>query len=95
MQNLKARSYPLPTGFFNRYLVPYMPEKQVVGTVEFKAGARCSHVLIDRNTQTENMFVSGFPIENPRQKDLRLSNGEKLEVARSGGSKEVYEYRKI
>lgn len=95
LQSMKARSYPLPTGFFNRYLVPYLPERQVVGTVKFKAGARCSHILIDRDAQTENMFVSGFPIENPRQKDIRLSNGEKLEISRSGNNKEIYEYRKI
>lgn len=95
MQTQKPRSYPLPTGFASRYLIPYIPEKQVVGTVKFKAGSRCSHILIDRDAQTENMFVSGFPIETPRQKDMRLSNGEKLEVSRAGGSKEIYEYRKL
>lgn len=95
LQTQKARSYPLATGFFSRYLVPYIPEKQVVGTVKFVAGARCSHILIAKDTQTDNMFVSGFPVEAPRQKDLRLSNGEKLEVARAGQSKEIYEYRKL
>jgi len=72
-----------------------LPEKQIVGTVKFVAGARCSHVLIAKDAQTDNMFVSGFPVENPKVKDLRLSNGEKLEVARAGQSKEIYEYRKI
>lgn len=95
LQTQKARSYPLPTGFLNRYLVPYIAEQQVVGTVKFRAGARCSHILIDKSAQTDNMFVSGFPIENPRVKDIRLSNGEKLEVARAGQSKETYEYRKL
>ena len=95
LQTQKPRSYPLSTHFFSRYFIPYLPEKQIVGTVKFVAGARCSHVLIAKDAQTDNMFVSGFPVENPKVKDLRLSNGEKLEVARAGQSKEIYEYRKI
>ncbi|MBL7785013.1 MAG: hypothetical protein JNM36_03850 [Chitinophagales bacterium] len=91
----KPQSYLLPTSFVNRYLVPYLPEKQVVGGVLFKAGARCSHILIADESQNERMYISGFPIDKPKEKDLRLSNGEKLEVTGQGNSKEVYEYRKI
>lgn len=90
----KPKSFPLPTGFFNRYLVPYIPEKQSVGSVTFKAGSRCSHILIPEEAQNENMFISGFPVDNPGVKDLRLSNGEKMEIQRRNG-KEIYEYRKL
>ena len=90
----KPKSTPLPTGFFSRYLVPYIPEKTSVGSVTFKAGSRCSHILIPEEAQNENMFISGFPVDNPGVKDLRLSNGEKMEIQRRNG-KEVYEYRKL
>ena len=91
----KPKSYLLPNGFVKRYLIPYTPEKQVVGGIEFKAGSRCSHVFIDRNSQNERMFISGMPIDKPRDKDVRLSNSEKLEITGQGNSKETYEYRKI
>ncbi|MFK7908941.1 MAG: hypothetical protein AB8B69_27680 [Chitinophagales bacterium] len=90
----KPKSYPLPTGFFNRYFVPYIPEKRTVGSVTFKAGARCSHVLIAANTQNDKMYVSGFPLDNPGKKDVRLSNAEKLEISRQNG-KEIYEYHRL
>ena len=90
----RPKSYPLPTGFFNRYLVPYVAESKVVGSIKFKAGSRCSHVLISKETQTENMFVSGFPIDEPNKKDVRLSIGEKLEI-RKRTRKEIYEYNKL
>lgn len=90
----RPKSYPLPTGFFSRYLIPYIAEKQNVGSVTFKAGSRCSHILLSDKTQTEEMYISGFPIDHPGHKDLRLSNGEQLEINRRSG-KEVYEYRKL
>ncbi len=90
----KPKSYPLPTGFFNRYFVPYIPEKRTVGSVTFKAGARCSHILIAANTQNDKMYVSGFPLDNPGKKDVRLSNAEKLEISRQNG-KEIYEYHRL
>jgi len=90
----KPKSYPLPTGFIARYLIPYTPEKRSVGSVNFKAGSRCSHVLIARETQNIDMTVSGFPVETPNKKDLRLSHGERLEIQKRS-SKEVYEYRKL
>lgn len=90
----KPKSYPLPTGFFNRYFVPYIPEKRTVGSVTFKAGARCSHILIAANTQNDKMYISGFPLDNPGKKDMRLSNAEKLEISRQNG-KEIYEYHRL
>ncbi len=90
----KPKSYPLPTGFFNRYFVPYIPEKRTVGSVTFKAGARCSHILIAASTQNDKMYVSGFPLDNPGKKDVRLSNAEKLEISRQNG-KEIYEYHRV
>ncbi len=90
----RPKSYPLPTSFFSRYLIPYVPETQQVGSISFKAGKRPSYVLIAAKTQTENMYLSGFPIESPGKKDLRLSNGEQLEIERNK-RKETYEYRKI
>jgi hypothetical protein len=36
-----------------------------------------------------------MPIDKPRDKDVRLSNSEKLEITGQGNSKETYEYRKI
>ncbi len=94
LKKSRPKSHPLPTGFFNRYLVPFAAEKKVVGSVSFKAGSRCSHVLIDSKTQTDDMFVSGFPVEEPGKKDLRLSQGEKLEIAKRN-RKEIYEYHKL
>lgn len=91
----KPKSYLLPNGFVKRYLIPYTPEKQIVGGVMFKAGSRCSHVFIDRDSQNERMFISGMPIDKPRDKDVRLSNSEKLEITGQGNSRETYEYRKI
>jgi len=90
----KPRSYPLPNPFFKRYLIPYKPEKQIVGGITFKAGSRCSHVLIAAESQNENMFIMGMPLDKPGKKDERLSNGERMEVARTS-VKETYEYHKL
>ena len=90
----RPRSYPLPSPFFKRYLIPYKPEKQIVGGIMFKAGSRCSHVLVAAESQNENMFIMGMPVDNPGKKDMRLSNGERMEVARTS-VKEMYEYRKL
>lgn len=90
----KPKSYPLPGSFFNRWLIPYKPEKIMVGSVMFIAGSRCSHILVSAKTQNEYMFLAGMPLDNPGKKDERLSNGEKVEVV-TGSIKESYEYRKL
>lgn len=90
----RPKSYPLPTGFFSRYLIPFIPETSQVGSVTFKAGKRSSHILLSAKTQHEDMYISGFPVDSPGKKDLRISNGETLEIDR-GKRKEIYEYRKL
>ena len=90
----KPKSYPLPNGFFKRYLIPYTPEQSVVGSVNFKAGSRDSHILVSAKTQNENMYISGLPIDEPGKEDRRLSQGENLEIKRRQ-RKEIYTYRKI
>ncbi len=90
----RPKSYPLPTGFFSRYLIPFVAETTQVGSVTFKAGSRASHILLSAKTQNEDMYISGFPVDSPGKKDLRISNGETLEIDR-GKRKEIYEYRKI
>lgn len=94
MMKNRAKSYPLPGGFFERYLVPYKPEKQIVGSVQFIAGVRCGHVLVAAKSQNEFMFLMGMPLDKPGNKDERLANGENLEIVRQS-TKEKYEYRKL
>lgn len=94
MMKNKAKSYPLPNSFFKRYLIPYKPERQMVGSVQFIAGTRCSHVFIAAKSQNEFMTIMGMPLDKPNTKDERISNGEQLEIVRSN-VKEKYEYRKL
>ncbi len=90
----KPRSHPLPTSFVKRWLIPYITETQMIGSVTFKAGSRDSHVFLAAETQSDNMYISGLPIDEPNKKDIRISNGESLEIVRRN-NKEMYTYRNL
>lgn len=87
-------SYGLPTGFFNRYLIPYLPEKRNVEGLTFKAGKRGSYVFLTEGAQEENMYIGGSPIEYPGEKDARVSLGEEVMIVRKS-YRENYQYNLV
>jgi len=76
----KEFSYGLPTNFFNRYLIPYLPEKRNIEGITFQAGKRSSYIFLPKKEQADNMYISGNNIEYPKQKDVRISKMEVLEI---------------
>jgi len=76
----KEFSYGLPTNFFNRYLIPYLPEKKTIEGITFKAGKTNSYIFLPKKTQANDMYISGNLIDPPKYKDVRISKMEVLEI---------------
>ncbi|MEM8560451.1 MAG: hypothetical protein AAGG50_21720, partial [Bacteroidota bacterium] len=79
----KERTYSLPTGWANRWLVPYRPERKTVRGVLFEAGSRCNHLVLPEDAQSDSMLVEGARIDDPGRRAIRLVDGTVLEVERS------------
>ena len=76
----KEFSYGLPTNFFNRYLIPYLPEKKTIEGVTFRAGKTTSYIFLPKKSQEKDMYISGNSIDPPKYKDVRISKMEVLEI---------------
>lgn len=90
----RAISYGLPTNFVNRYFIPYLPEKRTVEGLTFIAGKRYSYILLDKDSQEENMYIGGSLIEEANLKDERVSMGEEVMIVRKK-YREHYQYNLI
>ncbi|MEM8600848.1 MAG: vWA domain-containing protein, partial [Bacteroidota bacterium] len=61
----KERTYSLPTGWANRWLVPYRAERKTVRGVLFQAGSRCNHVVLPEDAQSDAMVIEGARVDDP------------------------------
>lgn len=76
----RTQTEHLPSGWASRWLIPFIPEKRVIGSVLFMAGVRSSYILLSNKTQNTDMTINGLPIDEPGRRDVRLSNLETLEI---------------
>ncbi|MEO1478955.1 MAG: vWA domain-containing protein [Bacteroidota bacterium] len=87
----KERTYSLPTGWANRWLVPYRAERKTIRGVLFQAGSRCNHLVLPEDAQSDAMVIEGARVDDPGRRPLRLVDGTVLEVDR-GSRRQRYTY---
>ncbi|HEX5725343.1 MAG TPA: hypothetical protein VFX98_07740 [Longimicrobiaceae bacterium] len=75
-----------------RWLVPTRAERRGVEGIVFEPGLRCSYLVLPAKAQTDDMYVAGEKIEDPGRRDVRIANGDALEVRRGDGRRETYTY---
>jgi hypothetical protein len=81
----------LPRGFASRYLVPFVPERTSINGLTFEAGGRCGYIMIPPHVQTEEMYVAGERLDDPKRRAVRLTQGDTLEIRRAR-QREIYTY---
>ncbi len=88
----KPRIQELPTGFFSRYLVPFVPEKKEAFGITFVASGTSSYIMLPKKAQSKDMFNRGRPFRKPGEKDEMIRAKTRFEVRRRNRI-EIYTYK--
>ncbi len=89
----KERNYELKTNFFNRYLVPFVPERKTVQGISFQAGEDDSYITLPKKSQKKEMYIQNNIIQKPGIQDRQIISRGKLEIRRRNRTDE-YIYKK-
>lgn len=89
----RDRNYELKTSFFNRYFVPFVPEKKTVQGILFQANKDDSYVTLPKKSQKKGMYIQNNELQKPGTQERQLIANGKLEVRRRNRTDE-YIYRK-
>lgn len=89
----RNRNYELRTGFFSRYLVPFIAEKKTIQGVLFQAGEDDSYITLPKKSQKKGMYIQNNEIQKPGVQERQLIANGKLEIRRRNRTDE-FVYRK-
>jgi hypothetical protein len=89
----RDRNYELRTGFFSRYIVPYISEKKTIQGVLFQAGEDDSYITLPKKSQKKGMYIQNNEIQKPGVQERQLIANGKLEIRRQNRTDE-FVYRK-
>lgn len=78
----RPRTQKLPTGFFNRWIIPFIPEKRNAHGITFIASGESSYIILPKKSQGKDMYNRGRPILKPGEKDEMIRVNTKLEIKR-------------
>lgn len=78
----RPRTQQLPTNFFNRWIVPFVPEKRNAHGITFVASGESSYIILPRKSQGKDMYNRGRPILKPGNKDEMIRVNTQLEIKR-------------
>ncbi len=77
-------TYRLPTSFFSRWLVPYIPEKKRVKNLTFIAAQKKNRVYLHRNSFRKDMMLDGMDMALPKKGHILLHGGRELSYEEGG-----------
>ena len=69
----------LPTSFFNRYLIPYIPETKIIDGMKFKATRNKSTIFLAKESLNEKLSKGGEPTNPKSKRDLKIFRNNTLE----------------
>jgi hypothetical protein len=92
-------TYFFTGNFFNRWLVPYIPEQKLVNGILFKASGRRNSVIISKNSlnnlnDDEKIYLNGLEIAKGITRDKPLTEKNPLEKKDKSGNLGLYFYIK-
>ncbi|MCB0631946.1 MAG: hypothetical protein KDD15_19505, partial [Lewinella sp.] len=90
--NKRPRKW-LKTTFFNRYIVPYVPESKMVDGMKFKASPNKTMVYLAKESVSEKLSKNGEPLNTRSKRDIAIYRNAKLELEKRQNITVIYTFK--
>lgn len=80
----------LRTTFFNRYLVPYVPESTLIDGLKFKAHHNKTSIYLAKESVSEKLSKNGEPLNPKTKKDILVFRNNTLELEKRQNITTIY-----